>query len=102
MAIGEREITWAQIRETILQSWADGLTNPEIALRLASTHPNAWGKTVAVSTVYKYAQKIYRDLDVQTQASAVAEAYRRGYLPCPCNEPMRRSDVLRYAQNTPP
>lgn len=101
MPTADEVLNYARIRTAILEGWARGEAITEMKIP-AGLRKNAAGEYLAPTTLYAYARRIYRDLDVNTAAAAVAEGIRRGFLPCPCNEPMRASDVRRHAQKGAP
>lgn len=90
----DEALHYAKVREQILENWAKGHSLTEMQI-LGMDH-----RVLAPVSLYRYAQRIYQDLDVSNQAAAVAEAYRRGYLPCPCSGPVRASDVARHRQGS--
>lgn len=57
----------------VIELMADGLTNKEIAARLA----------LSVHTIVEYVGDIYRKLHVNTRAGAVAKAFRSGWIASP-------------------
>jgi hypothetical protein len=93
--LGQRRIQeateWARIREEILKNWANGVEARDMKIR-AYRHSGY----LSPLGIYQKAKRIYQELDVRSPAAAVTEAYRRGYLPCPCSGPVRAADVLRY------
>lgn len=91
----DEALEWARVREEMLTAWARGESLSEMKIQTRTRH--AWGTHLSVRTLQANAQRIYKELDVKSPAAAVAEAYRRGFLACPCSGPVRASDVRRYA-----
>jgi len=96
----DQAVEWARIRGEILAAWARGEAVTEMKIRPGTGR--AVGPFIPVTTLQNYVRQVYADLDVKNAPAAVAEGYRRGFLPCSCLEPMRRSDVRRHAQSDVP
>lgn len=86
MALSKQE--WQRRRHAILRGWARGMTNRAIAKRMNVSH----------SSVKDYVKRIYAETGVHSQAGSLADAYRRGWLQCPCGAPEGWGQMLIDAQ----
>ena len=79
---------WLMIKTQILEFWQDGLTSLQMAKQIKSQlHANQHKfSELKPQTVRGYYQRIYNEYGLKNRSpsSALAEAYRRGDLPCPC------------------
>lgn len=82
-------LAWERRRRAILEGWAEGLTAEGIRQRIPTEHSNAANRVPAMPTVRAWFQRIYNELGLtsgRTPAAALTEAYRAGWLPCPCGK----------------